>query len=138
MPLKSSSDGRLDCLVTLPNSVVYHVSLPENATGLDCVEKVSIILHSFECNVYYCTLFQFFQLCSILGIVEIDYFGLRFIDHHGIYLWLNLRMKLSTQIKYSSPYQLHFRVKYFVDPKTLQQPTTRSADYFHVLFIVHL
>ena len=35
---------RLDCLLTLPNSVVHHVSLPDDSTGYDCLEKVRISL----------------------------------------------------------------------------------------------
>jgi hypothetical protein len=103
MPRKTSS-----YLVILPNSVVHHINLSKNSTGMDCLEKV----------------------CSLLGIVEVDYFGLKYFDHRGICLWLNLRMKIMTQVKHSSkPYQLYFRVKYFIDPVTIQQPTTRWVTY---------
>lgn len=117
MPRNKTS--REDVLVTLPDSVVHHISLPCSATGMDCLEKVK-----YTCNFVVFIITS--QICSLLGIVEVDYFGLRYVDHHGIYLWLNLRMKLTTQLKQSGqPYQLHFRVKYFIDPKTIQQPSTK-------------
>lgn len=121
MPRSSSSLKSV--LVTLPNSVVHNFHLPESATGMDCLEKV--------CNALFTAiilkiLLPPLQICSLLGIVEVDYFGLRYVDHHGIYLWVNLRMNLSMQIKTAStPIQLYLKVKYYVDPQTLQQPSTR-------------
>ena len=64
-------------------------------------------------------------MCSILGIVEREYFGLQFSDKtSGCRIWINNRLKMKTQVKHRPPYDLFFAVKYYTDPELLLQPAT--------------
>ena len=67
-------------------------------------------------------------MCGVLGIVEVDYFGLKFADRlAGCEAWVNARLNLGRQLKKRTapPYRVAFRVKYFTDPHLLQQPSTK-------------
>lgn len=65
------------------------------------------------------------QICGILGIVEKDYFGLRFLDQSSGYrIWVNKRLRMSTQIKSKPPHTLHFSVKFYTQPQYLLQAST--------------
>ena len=97
----------MECIISSPDSVLYNVRLPANASGYDCLVSV----------------------CGLMGVVEHDYFGLKYRDRHGILAWINNRMTLKTQFKSSPPYLLHLRVKYFVDPSTLQQLATKHLFF---------
>ena len=68
-------------------------------------------------------------MCDVLGIVEVDYFGLKFTDClAGCEGWVNTRINLKRQLKRcDQPYRLGFRVKYFTDIHLLQQPSTKSV-----------
>jgi len=66
------------------------------------------------------------QVCSLLGIVETDYFGLAYQNgHKGNELWLNLRNRLCQEVPGSQPYRLEFRVKFFIPAHMIQQQSTR-------------
>ena len=73
-------------------------------------------------------------MCEVLGIVEIDYFGLKYADRlAGCEAWINTRSNLRRQLKHCrTPYRLGFRVKFFTEPNLLQQPSTRSV-HVHAL-----
>ena len=70
------------------------------------------------------------QMCEVLGIVETDYFGLKFSDRlAGCEAWINNRVNLKHQLKCSRrPYRLGFRVKFFTDIHLLQQPSTKYVS----------
>ncbi|EDV24958.1 uncharacterized protein TRIADDRAFT_25177, partial [Trichoplax adhaerens] len=56
----------------------------------------------------------FDQVCKTLGIREVWYFGLRFLDSKGQLSWLRLEKKVSAQdIKKEVPLQFKFRVEFF-------------------------
>ena len=42
MPILKNKKQKADCLITLPNSTVHYVSISEDSTGHDCIEKVII------------------------------------------------------------------------------------------------
>lgn len=71
-------------------------------------------------------------MCEVLGIVEVDYFGLKYADREaGCEAWVNTRLNLRRQLKRSNqPYRLAFRVKFFTDPILLQQPSTKSVAVY--------
>ena len=73
----------------------------------------------------FCVIFQSFQVCEKLKLVERDYFGLKFGGAKGAQFWLNLRNSLSSQLSGKPPYRLYFLVKFFVKPQELQQEITR-------------
>ena len=77
------------------------------------------------------------QMCEVLGIVEMDYFGLKFSDRTaGCDAWVNNRTNLKNQLKLCKrPYRLGFRVKFFTDPHLLQQPSTKSVSTSLLLFL---
>jgi len=61
-----------------------------------------------------------------LGILEKDYFGLRYVDKNGEYLWINLRNPLHEQIVPGTHRTvMEMRVKYFIRPHKILQPVTR-------------
>ena len=62
----------------------------------------------------------------MLGVIEeIDYFGLTYLGAKHELLWINMRNRLIKQIPGTSPYRLHFRVKFFVQPHMILQPEAR-------------
>jgi len=68
------------------------------------------------------------QVCSLLGIVETDYFGLTYQSgQKGGELWLNLRNRVCQEVPGRQPYRLEFRVKFFVPAHMIQQEATRYS-----------
>ena len=66
------------------------------------------------------------QVCSLLGIVETDYFGLTHQNgRNGDALWLNLRNRICQEVSGGQPYRLELRVKFFVPAHMIQQEVTR-------------
>uniref|UniRef100_A0A0R3SY69 FERM_N domain-containing protein n=1 Tax=Hymenolepis diminuta TaxID=6216 RepID=A0A0R3SY69_HYMDI len=55
---------------------------------------------------------------------EADYFGLQYALANGDLIWLNLRNRLSKHAPSSLPFNLFFKVKYFVPPYNLVQEET--------------
>lgn len=67
----------------------------------------------------------FTQICGILGIVEKDYFGLKFVDQaSGYRIWVNRRLRMTTQLKSRPPHTLYFCVKFYTQPQYLLQAST--------------
>jgi len=64
-------------------------------------------------------------VCKALGILEKDYFGLRYEDKSGEKLWVNLRNPLSEQLPPGNHPLMEMRVKYFIQPHKILQPVTR-------------
>ena len=61
----------------------------------------------------------------MLGIIEVDYFGLQYAGQHSEMLWLNMRNPIKQQLTGTSPYRFQLRVKFFVPPHLLLQDVTR-------------
>ncbi|RWS10342.1 E3 ubiquitin-protein ligase MYLIP-A-like protein [Dinothrombium tinctorium] len=99
------------CLVKNPNSVVIEVDVDCKAKGQQCLDKV----------------------CQMLGIVEVDYFGLQYIGNHDEQLWLNMRNPIRQQLTGPPPYRLQLRVKFFVPPHLLLQESTRHQFYLSLV-----
>ncbi|XP_071826131.1 E3 ubiquitin-protein ligase MYLIP-like [Apostichopus japonicus] len=72
------------------------------------------------------------RVCDDLGLVERDYFGLRYRSKNGELLWLNLRNTLGHQLHGKSPHRLSIQVKFFVSPAELQQSITRNLFYLTI------
>lgn len=68
------------------------------------------------------------QVCKSLGILEKEYFGLRFLDKNREYLWINLRNPLHEQLVPGNRLVMDMRVKYFIKPQKILQPVTRSVQ----------
>ena len=84
---------------------------------------IHILIKVLRANDLLCDL----QMCEVLGIVEVDYFGLKYADRlAGCEAWVNTRLNLRRQLKRTNqPYRLAFRVKFFTDSILLQQPSTK-------------
>src|SRR5438128_1152428 len=103
------------CLVKLPNATVLEVEIDIKSRGQECLDRV----------------------CSILGIIEVDYFGLQYFGHHGELLWLNLRNAVKVQVPSGVtsglPFRLLFKVKFFVPPHLILQDSTRHQFFLNVV-----
>ncbi|XP_033113800.1 E3 ubiquitin-protein ligase MYLIP-B-like [Anneissia japonica] len=95
------------CFVSESPAVIREYRVPKNAPGQYLFDKV----------------------CDDLGIIEKDYFGLRFRGKKSELLWLNLRNPLRLQLRGKSPHRFSLQVKFFVSPQELQQPMTRHVYY---------
>jgi E3 ubiquitin-protein ligase MYLIP len=73
-------------------------------------------------------------VCEVLGIVERDYFGLKYHSSQGGRSWLNLRNSIKLQLGQQArePYVFDLRVKFFVNPSQVLQDKTKS-QFFHNL-----
>lgn len=98
------------CFVSECPSVVREYHIPKKSRGQVLLDKV----------------------CEDLGLVERDYFGLRYRSKNGELLWLNLRNSLGHQLQGKSPHRLSIQVKFFVSPAELQQSITRHLYYLTI------
>ncbi|XP_077982701.1 E3 ubiquitin-protein ligase MYLIP-like [Glandiceps talaboti] len=98
------------CLVRRPDAVVEEVVVAPKAVGQKCLREV----------------------CERLGIIETDYFGLRYTGKKGEQLWLNLRNPIRDQLPNFPPYRLELQVKFFVNPQQILQRETRNQFYLQL------
>lgn len=76
------------------------------------------------------------QVCKSLGLLEREYFGLRYQDKAGDWLWVNLRNPLSEQVPQGNRVVIEMRVKYFISPHKILQPVTRYAMTSNISSII--
>ncbi|XP_077408363.1 band 4.1-like protein 2 isoform X1 [Vanacampus margaritifer] len=70
-------------------------------------------------------LFLFFKVCEHLNLLEKDYFGLTYTDHHEQKCWLDPTKEIKRQIR-SNNWQFAFNVKFYPpDPSLLTEDITR-------------
>ncbi|XP_061901088.1 band 4.1-like protein 2 isoform X7 [Entelurus aequoreus] len=70
-------------------------------------------------------LFLFFKVCEHLNLLEKDYFGLTYKDHHEQKCWLDPTKEIKRQIR-SNNWQFAFNVKFYPpDPSLLSEDITR-------------
>jgi len=87
------------------DSVEQEVVLLKKALGSECLDRV----------------------CKSLGILEKEYFGLRYVDKNGEPLWVNLCNPLHEQLIPTPGHRpvMEMRVKYFIRPQKILQTVTR-------------
>ncbi|XP_014488750.1 PREDICTED: FERM domain-containing protein 5 isoform X2 [Dinoponera quadriceps] len=69
-------------------------------------------------------------VCKQLNILEMDYFGLRYVDHCRQRHWLDLAKTAIKQVKDMDPILFSFRVKFYPpDPLRLKEEITRYQIY---------
>ncbi|XP_011149335.1 FERM domain-containing protein 5 isoform X2 [Harpegnathos saltator] len=69
-------------------------------------------------------------VCKQLNILEMDYFGLRYVDHCRQRHWLDLAKTAIKQVKDMDPILFSFRVKFYPpDPLRLKEEITRYQVY---------
>ncbi|XP_077868077.1 E3 ubiquitin-protein ligase MYLIP-like [Saccoglossus kowalevskii] len=98
------------CFVKRQDAVVEDIVVAPRALGEKCLDTI----------------------CQRLGIVEKEYFGLRYTGKKGDILWLNLRNPLRDQLPNLPPYRMQFLVKYFVNPEHIIQEETRYQYYLQL------
>uniref|UniRef100_A0A4W4DN18 FERM domain-containing protein n=1 Tax=Electrophorus electricus TaxID=8005 RepID=A0A4W4DN18_ELEEL len=77
----------------------------------------------------------FEQVVKIMGLREVWYFGLQYMDNKGYLTWLKMEKKvLSQDIKRESPLQFMFRAKYYPEDvqEELIQDITRKLFFLQV------
>ena len=77
----------------------------------------------------------FDQVVKTIGLREIWFFGLQYVDTKGDTTWLKLNKKVTAQdIKKETPYQFKFRAKFFPEDvaNELIQEVTRKLIYYQV------
>merc|ERR1712136_69172 len=68
-----------------------------------------------------------------LDLVEVDYFGLQFMDSNQVPHWLDQTKKITKQVKIGPPYTFHFRVKFYSsEPNLLQEELTRYQFFLQL------
>ncbi|XP_062618575.1 band 4.1-like protein 5 isoform X3 [Saccostrea cucullata] len=68
-----------------------------------------------------------------LDLVEKDYFGLQYTDHHSVSQWLDPTKKIKKQVKIGPPYTFRFRVKFYSsEPNNLHEELTRYQFFLQV------
>ncbi|VDO06284.1 unnamed protein product [Rodentolepis nana] len=109
---QGSSGSLITCFVTQPDNIVLHIDVDTKANGEEVLNKV----------------------CTLLGIQdEADYFGLQYALSKGDLIWLNMRNRLSKQVPGNPPFNLFFKVKYFVPPYNLVLEETKHQFYLNTL-----
>ncbi|XP_049596740.1 ezrin a [Syngnathus scovelli] len=77
----------------------------------------------------------FDQVARTIGLREIWYFGLQFVDGKGFFTWLNVDKKVMSQdVRKETPLQFKLRAKYYPEDVTeeLIQDVTRRLFYLQV------
>ena len=139
-------------LLEEPNGNLHEISVPKNAAGQICYEKVNTLAIRLLCHCTFqnCFVLDYMpkmldfslkiflfppQLCAKLGIVEQHYFGLTRSINHETKAWLNLRNPLMAQLRphiTGKPHRLRLDVKFYVLPQEIQHERTRlAANFFH-------
>nr|CUU98863.1 hypothetical transcript [Hymenolepis microstoma] len=106
------SGNLITCFVTQLDNIVLRIDVDTKANGQEVLNKV----------------------CTLLGIQdEADYFGLQYALSKGDLIWLNMRNRLSRQVPGNPPFNLFFKVKYFVPPYNLVLEETKHQFYLNTL-----
>ncbi|XP_064409293.1 band 4.1-like protein 4B [Latimeria chalumnae] len=111
IPAAGKSKSVLPCRVLLLDGTDVSVELPKNAKGQDLFDQI----------VYH------------LELVEVDYFGLQFMDAAQITHWMDFTKPIRKQVKIGPPYTLHFRIKYFSS-----EPNNLHEEFTRYLFVLQL
>ncbi|CAG2117768.1 unnamed protein product [Medioppia subpectinata] len=71
----------------------------------------------------------------MLGIIEVDYFGLQYMGQRGEMLWINMRNQIKQQTTGANtpPLRFQLKVKFFVPPHLLLQEVTRHQFYISIV-----
>lgn len=91
------------------DSSQLRVVLPKKTNGQDCLD----------------------QVCSAIGVLEKEYFGLQYTGKCGERLWLNARNPIKEQLG-KGTHTLFFKVKFFIKPHKIIQPSTREQFYLQL------
>lgn len=104
IPAAGDARDPITCRVSLLDGSDITVELPKKAVGQDLFDQV----------MYH------------LDILEVDYFGLQFMDSAQVSHWLDHTKNIRKQVKIGPPYCFHMRVKFYSsEPNNLHEELTR-------------
>ena len=73
------------------------------------------------------------QVFYRLDIIEKDYFGLQYTDHHNIPQWLDSTKLVKKQVKIGPPYTFRMRIKFYSsEPNNLREEITRYQFFLQL------
>ncbi|KAL5006748.1 hypothetical protein ScPMuIL_015554 [Solemya velum] len=73
------------------------------------------------------------QIFYHLDLIEKDYFGLQYTDHHNVAHWLDPEKTVKKQVKIGPPYTFRFRVKFYSsEPNNLHEELTRYQFFLQL------
>ncbi|XP_021367740.1 band 4.1-like protein 5 isoform X2 [Mizuhopecten yessoensis] len=108
-PIKKKN--AITCTVMLLDSTDFTLDFSKKADGKELFEQV------------------FYHL----DIVEKDYFGLQYTDHHNVNHWLDPTKRIKKQVKIGPHYTFRFRVKFYPsDPNNLHEELTRYQFFLQL------
>ncbi|XP_060066940.1 band 4.1-like protein 5 isoform X2 [Ylistrum balloti] len=108
-PIKKKN--AITCTVMLLDASDFTIDLSKKAEGKELFEQV------------------FYHL----DIIEKDYFGLQYTDHHNVNHWLDPTKKIKKQVKIGPHYTFRFRVKFYPsDPNNLHEELTRYQFFLQL------
>ncbi|XP_025094026.1 band 4.1-like protein 5 isoform X4 [Pomacea canaliculata] len=101
----------LPCTIVLLDDTEITVDIPKKSYGSVLMEQV------------------FYHL----DVLEKDYFGLQYTDHHNVNHWLDITKQVRKQVKIGPPYTLKFRVKFYSsEPNNLHEELTRYLFFLQL------
>ncbi|XP_075037236.1 band 4.1-like protein 5 isoform X2 [Mixophyes fleayi] len=104
IPAAGDAKSVITCRVSLLDGSDVSVDLPKKAKGQELFDQI----------MYH------------LDLIEIDYFGLQFMDSAQVPHWLDHTKSIKKQVKIGPPYCLHLRVKFYSsEPNNLREELTR-------------
>ncbi|XP_069111156.1 band 4.1-like protein 5 isoform X2 [Argopecten irradians] len=108
-PIKKKN--AITCTVMLLDATDFTIDLSKKAEGKELFEQV------------------FYHL----DIIEKDYFGLQYTDHHNVNHWLDPTKKIKKQVKIGPHFTFRFRVKFYPsDPNNLHEELTRYQFFLQL------
>ncbi|XP_039593551.1 band 4.1-like protein 4B isoform X3 [Polypterus senegalus] len=111
IPAAGGSKAVITCRVLLLDGTDVSVDLPKHAKGQDL----------------------FNQILYHLDLIELDYFGLQYMDTSQVSHWLDATKLIKKQIKIGPPYTLHFRIKFYSS-----EPNNLHEEFTRYLFVLQL
>ncbi|XP_052091667.1 band 4.1-like protein 5 isoform X3 [Mytilus californianus] len=99
------------CIVMLLDGTDFSIDLPKRSLGSALLEQV----------LYH------------LDIIEKDYFGLQYTDHHNVNHWLDITKPIKKQVKIGPPYTFRCKIKFYSsEPNNLHEELTRYQFFLQL------
>nr|XP_054597164.1 LOW QUALITY PROTEIN: band 4.1-like protein 4B [Nothobranchius furzeri] len=112
IPAAGTARSAITCRVLLLDGSDVSVDLPSKSKGQDLFDQI----------MYH------------IDLIEMDYFGLQFMDSDQVSHWLDVSKLIKKQIKVNGPpYRLFFRVKFYSS-----EPNNLHEEFTRYLFVLQL
>ncbi|XP_061676789.1 band 4.1-like protein 4B [Syngnathoides biaculeatus] len=111
IPAAGTARSAITCRVLLLDGSDVSVDLPSKSKGQDLFEQI----------MYH------------IDLVEVDYFGLQYMDADQVSRWLDVSKQIKKQIPDAPPFRLFFRVKFYSS-----EPNNLHEEFTRYLFVLQL